>query len=112
MEDRLNSLLFSDVFLSSMTLAELYWGAEKSQQKERNEKNIELFKKPFPILPFDEHDARSFSQIRAFLERKGTPIGHYDIIIAAQAVNRNLILVTNNVKEFERIPQLQIENWV
>ena len=70
------------------------------------------FVKPFTFLNFTTEDAEAFGAIRAYLERKGTVIGAYDMQIAAQAMTRNLILITNNSREFRRIPLLKLENWV
>jgi tRNA(fMet)-specific endonuclease VapC len=70
------------------------------------------FASPFRVLPFDSEDAEIFGSLRAYLERAGTPIGPYDLQIAAQVIRHNCVLVTNNVREFERIPGLNIENWV
>ena len=67
---------------------------------------------PFEIIPFSEIDTEYFGFIRAYLNKQGTPIGPYDLQIAAQCLARNLCLVTNNVKEFKRVPKLNIENWV
>ena len=67
---------------------------------------------PFEIVDFNPKDAYEYGKIRAFLESRGQIIGPYDLQIAAQAISRNLILVTNNVKEFKRIPNIKIENWV
>ena len=67
---------------------------------------------PFSILPFDKSDCECYGVIRAYLQKRGTPIGPYDLLIAAQSLSRNFTLVTNNVTEFERVPSLNIENWV
>jgi tRNA(fMet)-specific endonuclease VapC len=98
--------------ISSITVGELEYGAFKSKNKEQNRKTLLKFLSPFDILFFDDRDAECFGEIRAFLEQSGKIIGPYDLQIAAQAICRDLILVTNNVKEFQRIPNLKIENWV
>jgi len=105
------SLPVGEIAMSSVTLAELEYGASKSAHRDRNRLMLIGFASPFKILPFDGQDAEMFGILRAHLERAGTPIGPYDLQIAAQAVARNRILVTNNVREFERIPGLKIENW-
>lgn len=97
--------------LSSVCVAELEYGAAKSRNPDRNSKAVKVFCSNFVMLPFDTSDAEAFGHIRADLERRGCPIGPYDMQIAAQALTRHLVLVTNNVREFERIPHLQIENW-
>ena len=73
---------------------------------------MKVFCSNFQVLPFDDEDAEAFGYIRANLERRGCPIGSYDMQIAAQALAKKLTLVTNNVREFERVPSLKIENWV
>lgn len=97
--------------VSSICVAELEYGAAKSKQPERNGKALKVFCSNFTTLPFDDRDAEVFGHIRADLERRGCLIGPYDMQIAAQALVRHLVLVTNNVREFERISGLQIENW-
>ena len=101
-----------DVAISSVCVAEMEYGAAKSMAPERNSKALKVFCSNFQTLPFNDFDAEAFGYIRADLERRGCVIGPYDMQIAAQALTRNLILVTNNVREFERIPGLRIENWI
>jgi len=110
--DTFKSLPVGEIALSAVTLAELEYGASKSAHRERNRLMLIGFASPFKILPFDRSDAEVFGVLRSHLERAGTPIGPYDLQIAAQAVNRNYTLVTNNVREFKRIPTLNIENWI
>ena len=98
--------------ISAVTLGELVFGAEHSQQVERNLADIEALAARLEVLPFDESLAYPFGQIRAELNRVGTPIGPYDMMIAGHARACGLTLVTNNVREFERIQGLRIENWV
>ena len=98
--------------ISSITLAELFFGAEKSSQTERNLKNIEGFSARLEVLPFSDTAALHYGQIRAELERTGTPIGPYDLMIAGHARSEGLVLVTNNTREFERVSGLRLENWV
>ncbi len=97
--------------ISSVTLGELVFGAEHSQQVERNLADIEALTARLEVLPFDEAAAYQFGQIRAELYRMGRPIGPYDMMIAGHARACGLKLVTNNVKEFERVQGLIIENW-
>ena len=97
--------------IASVTLGELVFGAEHSQQVERNLADIEAMIARLEVLPFDNKAAYHFGRIRAALYRIGKPIGPYDMMIAGQARSAGLILVTNNVKEFERVPGLQTENW-
>jgi tRNA(fMet)-specific endonuclease VapC len=98
--------------ISAVTLGELVFGAEHSQQVERNLADIEALVARLDVLPFDESPAYHFGQIRAELYRVGKPIGPYDMMIAGHARACGLTLVTNNESEFERIPGLRIENWV
>jgi tRNA(fMet)-specific endonuclease VapC len=98
--------------ISTVTLGELVFGAERSQQVERNLADIEAMTARLEVLPFDNQAAYHFGQIRADLYRVGKPIGPYDMMIAGHARRSGLILVTNNEKEFSRIPGLILENWV
>jgi tRNA(fMet)-specific endonuclease VapC len=111
-KQRLQAIDPSDVGISIVTLAELEYGAAKSQNPERNQQILTTFCAPFEIVGLSEEDARILGNIRADLERRGQPIGSYDLLIAAQALSRSLTLVTNNVREFQRIEGLIIENWV
>lgn len=101
----------SDLCISSITYAELMHGVEKSMAVERNRVAIMMFLSPISILDFDSYAAREYGRIRADLERKGTPIGPMDMLIAAHARAEGLILVTNNTREFERVEELEIEDW-
>lgn len=99
------------VFLSSISVAELQYGVYNSQNVERNRIALVEFLAPFDILEFDDTDAEVFGKIRADLKKQGKIIGPYDMLIAAQALSRGLVLVTNNVGEFDRISGLRIEDW-
>lgn len=99
------------VSISSITVSELFYGVSKSRDKTRNEKRLEEFLMPFEILPYDEQAARCYGTIRAELQAKGHTIGPLDMLIAAHALSLRRILVTNNEKEFRRIPSLVVENW-
>lgn len=97
--------------VSSIVLFELWYGVAKSRLKERNSERLAVFMAPFDALPFDDEDARIAGAIRADLERAGTPIGAYDVLIAGQALRYDLTLVTANVAEFSRVGQLRWEDW-
>lgn len=97
--------------ISSVTLAELLYGAEKSAQPEHNLQVVESFAARLEVLPFDARAASHFGQIRAALQQAGTPIGPYDLMIAAHARSQGLTLVSNNVGEFARVAGLLLENW-
>ncbi len=98
--------------ISTVTLGELVFGAERSSQPRKNLDDIEAFVARVEVLPFDDPAAYHFGQIRADLYNRGQPIGPFDMMIAGHARSRGLILVTNNAAEFERVPGLRIENWV
>ena len=98
--------------ISSISVAELIFGAENSQTPEKNLKVIENFLSRLQILDYGVDAAIQYGNIKAHLKKVGTPIGENDLHIAAHARSKGLILVTNNTKEFERVPALQIENWV
>ena len=101
----------SELCISSITYAELMHGVEKSMAAERNRIAITMFLSPISVLNFDTYAAEEYGKIRAYLERKGTPIGPMDILIAAHAKAEDLILVTNNTREFERVEDLEVEDW-
>ena len=97
--------------ISTITLAELEHGVCKSASRERNEVALLKFLALLKVLPFDESAAVEYGRICAYLQSLGTPIGPMDTLIAAHALSKSLVLVTNNVREFERVPNLAIENW-
>lgn len=106
---RLRSQQPSDVGISAVVMHELYFGAFRSQRREANLGRVDALR--FEVLPLDVEDARHAGEIRALLADRGTPIGAYDVLIAGQARARNLVLVTRNLQEFERVPGLVTENW-
>jgi tRNA(fMet)-specific endonuclease VapC len=95
--------------VSSVVIHELRYGASKSARQAENHARIDALR--FEVAPFDARDARQAGEVRAALERAGTPIGGYDLLIAGQALARDLVLVTRNVREFERVAGLRIEDW-
>lgn len=98
--------------ISSIVLFELRYGAAKSARPERNAQRIaDFLAGPIEILPFEPADAEEAGDIRAALERAGTPIGPYDILVAAQARRHDALLVTANEREFSRVPRLKFEDW-
>lgn len=99
------------IFVSSVTVGELEYGAAKSRWGTRTREVMCSFLANYEILPFGENDAILFGRFRAVLAISGTPIGAYDVMIAAQGVARNLTVVTHNVREFSRVPGLQCEDW-
>jgi len=98
--------------ISAVSLGELVYGAERSSQTERNLADINGLIARMDVVAFAEHASEHFGQLRAELYRIGQPIGPYDMMIAGHARATGLILVTNNIKEFKRVPGLRLENWV
>ena len=98
--------------ISSITLAELIHGVEKSSDLPRNLASVEDFCSRLTVLPYDAKAAYHYGSIRAHLEKLGQPIGVNDLHISAHARSQGLVLVSNNLREFERVPSLQFENWV
>lgn len=101
----------TDIGVSALTVAELQYGVAKSTHPAQNQQALDYFLLPLTILPFDESAAPTYGEIRAYLEGQGTAIGAIDTLLAAQAVSQKLIFVTNNVREFSRVPGLTIEDW-
>ncbi len=100
-----------DVGISSITLAELRYGVAKSKYKEKNAKALEEFTIPLETVSFDEAAALAYGEIRSALEAAGSPIGAMDMLIAAHAISLGVQLVTNNTREFNRIPGLALLDW-
>ena len=109
---RFNEYTVGDVGISSITAAELHFGVHNSQRPEENRRALEQFLLPLTVAHFDENAAAAYGHVRAHLEKQGTPIGSLDTLIAAHALSLDLTLVTNNVREFERVPGLKVKNWV
>ena len=101
-----------EVSVSTFTIAELEYGVYRSKHADQNRIALLEFLVPFAILDFDHSAATVYGSLRATLERKGTTIGAMDLLLAAQAMSQQLILVTNNEREFRRVAGLQIENWI
>jgi tRNA(fMet)-specific endonuclease VapC len=108
---RFEDLVFGDAGVSSITVAELQFGVHKSRYRERNRRALEQFLLPLIIVDFDNAAAEVYGAIRAALERQGTPIGPMDTLIAAHALSLDVTLVTNNEREFRRVPGLRVVNW-
>ncbi|MFA5905579.1 MAG: type II toxin-antitoxin system VapC family toxin [Desulfobacula sp.] len=98
--------------ISTITVSELGYGVAKSKLQKQNAKRLEEFLIPFEILPYDENASKYYGEIRSQLESRGNIIGPLDLLIAAHALSKNLVLVTNNEKEFSRIESLKVENWL
>ena len=98
--------------ISAVTYAELRFGLERSARRREGEENLELLCDDLDIAPFDQEAARHYGEIRQELSRRGALIGPLDLLIAAHARSRDATLVTNNEREFGRVPGLRIENWL
>lgn len=108
---RVREELDGGLCISSITLGELEYGMKRSSNPGKNEQALLRFLAPVSVLPFGAAAASEYGEIRAYLQSKGTPIGPLDMLIAGHARAEDLILVTNNVREFARVPDLEIENW-
>lgn len=109
LRDRVRSLAPDEAVMSTVVLHELVWGAYKSERVEINLERLRRLR--LPLVEFGEEDAHAAGQIRAELNRRGTPIGPYDLLIAGQARARGLTVVTGNVREYGRVEALAVENW-
>lgn len=101
----------TDICISTITIAELQYGVNKSRNVLQNQHALGQFLIPFTFLEFDDSAAHVYGPLRTLLESQGTPIGSLDMLLAAQAIAQSVIVVTNNTKEFSRIPQLTLEDW-
>ena len=111
-QDRLKEVHPESIKIASIVKAELLLGVEKSQKKEENRKKILQFLRPYEIMGFDDICTGVYARIRAGLELQGKIIGPNDIILAATVIAHEGVLVTNNEKEFKRVSDLKIENWI
>ena len=110
--EKLLSVHPDQIKISAITVFELEYGAAKSKWRDKNREIMRMFLSSFDVLPFTEKDAAICGQIRAGFAARGTPVGAYDMMIAAQGISRNLVVVTHNVGEFQRVPGLSMEDWV
>ncbi|GAB4548130.1 MAG: type II toxin-antitoxin system VapC family toxin [Pleurocapsa sp.] len=109
--EKFNNYQVGDIGISSITVAELEFGVQKSQFLTKNHQALAQFLLPLQIADFDNAAAIVYGNIRAKLEKQGTPIGSLDTLIAAHALSLKVTLITNNVKEFSRVPNLKLDNW-
>lgn len=107
---RFQQYRLGDIGLCSVVAAELAFGVAKSGSA-RNRQALEMFLAPLTILPFDAPAVWAYGDLRADLERRGTPIGSLDTMIAAHALSQHALLVTNNTREFSKVPGLRLANW-
>ena len=110
--ERFERYAVGEVGLSSITVSELQYGVEKSRRVDQNRAALMQFLLPLVIADFDYEAAVVYGRVRAELERLGTPMGPLDTLIAAHALNLDVTLVTNNEREFSRVSDLRVENWV
>jgi len=111
-KERFREFEIGELCISTITISELMYGAFKSEHTEKNLKAIESFLIPFEIVDYDFIASVEYGKIRAYLEKKGQVIGNMDMQIAGHALALNLVLVTNNIREFERVVGLGLDNWV
>lgn len=109
--ENFDSKAFSDIAVSAISKAEMYFGSQKSQTPERSRALQDEFFLYIDSLPFDDDAAEEYGSIRAYLEKRGTPVGPHDMLIAATARAKGLIVVTHNTSEYSRIPGLNVEDW-
>ena len=109
--ERFRQYRMGDIGLCSVVAAELAFGVAKSDSA-RNRQALEMFLAPLIILPFDTAAVWVYGDLRANLERRGTPIGSLDTMIAALALSQQALLISNNTREFSKVPDLQLDNWV
>lgn len=110
--ERFSSIGVGEIGISVITLAELEYGAAKSAQPRRNREALKQFILPLEVAAFDAEATTAYGSARTALEKRGTPIGAMDLLIAAHAVSLGVTLVTNNSREFARVPGIRVENWV
>jgi tRNA(fMet)-specific endonuclease VapC len=110
--DKFQEIAPGEIAISSVTVAEMMYGVAKSQHPDKNKAALESFLAPLEMVDFDFKAAQQYGIVRANLVKMGTPIGAYDLMIAAHALSLGLVLVTNNEREFQRIPDMIVENWV
>lgn len=109
---RLEGFPLEHVGVSSIVIAELWYGITQSQKQEDNEEALKDFMRYVTVLDWPAFAASAYGRIRSHLRKKGTPIGAMDLLIAAHALSLDAVLVTNNIREFKRVPNLKVENWI
>ena len=110
--ERFKVLRVGDLGISAITYCELQFGVAKSSNVDKNQTALNEFLGPIDVLDFPSAAAPIFGELRAHLTRSGTPIGNYDLLIGTHALHIRATLVTNNLREFSRIPGLKTENWI
>lgn len=112
LEEKILSMPVSDLAISSITVFEFEYGAAKKGWGENTHRKMHMMLSPFTVIPFDTKDAIVAGEIRADLAKRGVQIGVYDILIAAQGLARDMTVVTHNTREFMRVPNIKLEDWV
>ena len=112
LKKRLKRLSIGEVGVSSVVIAELWYGIIQSYKRKHNEEALSEFLQYVTVSDWSAHAAPEYGRIRADLRKKGTPIGAMDLLIAAHALALNAVVVTANVKEFRRVSNLKVENWI
>ncbi len=110
--EKFRQFKIGDIGISSITLSELEYGVQKSGNPKKNKIALQEFLLPIEVIDFDYNASITYGKVRSYLEKKGTPIGALDTLIAAHALSINIPIVTNNEREFIRVPNLHVENWV
>jgi tRNA(fMet)-specific endonuclease VapC len=110
--ERFRSHLVGDIGISNITVAELAYGVSKSRHATKNRHALEQFLAPLEVAAFDQEAAWAYGRVREQLEAKGTPIGSMDMLIAAHALSLGVRLISNNLREFRRVPGLRLDNWL
>ena len=110
-QERFRKVSVELVAVSSVTTSELRYGVGKSAKQKQNSSALEKFLLPLSVLPYDDAASKQYGTLRSYLEREGKSIGAMDMMIAAHALSLDLIIVTNNTKEFSRVPGIRIEDW-
>ena len=110
--NRFKKEYIGNIVISSITLAELKFGAYNSGNPSKNLSAITKFTSPIEVLEFNEVASDYFGQVKSHLKASGNMIGQFDMLISAHALQESCILITNNIKEFERVPNLIVENWI
>ena len=110
--NKFKQLQVGAVVMSAVNYGELYYGSEKSEHPKKAYAALESLIGVIPVLPLSPEMAKHYGRIRSYLEKKGKIIGNNDLWIAAHCLTLNVTLVTNNVREFQRVPKLRVENWV
>ena len=110
--ERLTDHIPGEIGISTITVAELAHGAQKSNQSEKNMQALEQFLLPLEVADYNQNASIAYGFVRAYLEKNGSVISSMDMLIGAHALSLNVIMVTNNVNEFKRIPNLKIEDWM